>query len=275
MNVSSPLATDSSIPSFSSLSSERQEEECTWDKVCKKALDFFSQFALHMLKASVRFTILLSKELGALSKRVEIIRKQHFPEPEKASAPEKKPPSRRFIRDVIAHNCKGIQKFFPPLPCGKTSFSSQLFRGRMPLHLDIPQARLAHQRYLEKNEIKKVILLQENEKALEFYRSCGIEVEAFFIPDFDVPDPETLLRSCKALAQWLQNQKDQNVLVHCKAGLGRTGLYLCALYHILSPQKNAFDLVDTVRKQHPGAVETWEQARFLQDYFCNRVGTPF
>lgn len=100
---------------------------------------------------------------------------------------------------------------------------------------------------------------------LDLYAERRIDVVRFPIRDFAVP------RSFRATRDMIEDLKSslrrQNVLIHCAAGLGRTGLiFSCLLVSIgYSPK----DAIATSRKLRPGTVETPEQVGFVYDYYTN------
>ena len=57
----------------------------------------------------------------------------------------------------------------------------------------------------------------------------------------------------------------QNVVFHCKGGLGRAGT-LCAI-SLLHLGYNPQQAIDWVRQQRPGAIENHTQEGFIHSYF--------
>jgi protein-tyrosine phosphatase len=87
----------------------------------------------------------------------------------------------------------------------------------------------------------------------------GLELVKFPIPDAGVPDPAAL----RALAERLSAMLDRGsrLLVHCRGGLGRSGLVVAA---VLVARGVAPDrAIRAVRSARPGAIETEEQARMV------------
>lgn len=98
----------------------------------------------------------------------------------------------------------------------------------------------------------------------EQLRLAGIDGLQFPIPDFGVPD-------AGALPAWRAVQADvldrlragQSVLVHCAAGLGRTGTLVAVLLKALGDAPDV--AITRVRRARPGTIETEGQACFVHD----------
>ncbi len=103
---------------------------------------------------------------------------------------------------------------------------------------------------------------------LEVYEDSNLEVIHFPIEDFSTPDDLNLFDYfINDVGESLQRT---NILIHCSAGLGRTGLVTAALlvkYNKYDSQK----AIEIVRKSRWGTVETPEQEKFLAqyDYYLN------
>ncbi|NJL23310.1 MAG: protein phosphatase [Leptolyngbyaceae cyanobacterium SM1_3_5] len=88
----------------------------------------------------------------------------------------------------------------------------------------------------------------------------GMQVRHFPIPDFGVP------RSIDQFALLVQDilaaaTEGKTIVIHCKAGLGRSGLVAAScLVSLGSTPEAAFQLV---RRSRPGTIETAEQEAFV------------
>jgi len=96
-------------------------------------------------------------------------------------------------------------------------------------------------------------------------RRHGMEVLSFGIDDMSVPRPSEQA----AFQQLIAGLHDElaagrNVTVHCRGGLGRSGLVAaCVLIHGGAPPASA---IDRVRRHRPGAIQTREQLRYVRDF---------
>ena len=65
-------------------------------------------------------------------------------------------------------------------------------------------------------------------------------------------------------------QSDSKVVVHCAAGLGRTGVVLTAFvlrnWHLRGKAVDVEEALKTIRSYRPGSVETPEQEELLHKY---------
>ena len=84
------------------------------------------------------------------------------------------------------------------------------------------------------------------------------------IDDFSVPNSDRT-KNVNELIQKILNllKNKQSILIHCNAGLGRSGLIVALVIKFIGDVK---DPVSHVRKFRYGAVETKEQERFVTDF---------
>ena len=84
------------------------------------------------------------------------------------------------------------------------------------------------------------------------------------IEDFSVPKDDQRKNVNKLITTILSLLEDNRfVLVHCNAGLGRSGMIVALVIKCIGSLK---DPVSHVRKFRSGAVETEEQQRFVADF---------
>ena len=76
-------------------------------------------------------------------------------------------------------------------------------------------------------------------------------------PDFGMPDPVALKEAVGAVLAQLEAEPGRPVHVGCRAGIGRTGLFLACLARAAGVEGDALDYVR--RHYHAAAAETADQ----------------
>lgn len=116
--------------------------------------------------------------------------------------------------------------------------------------------RPAHFDWLREQGVSAVVSLTE--AAPE-----GIEAfEHIHLPVPDMTSPS--LDELRAAVRFIQQRADKGVVVHCGAGLGRTGTVLAA--YLVSRGASAPAALAQVRALRPGSVETPDQERAIAQY---------
>jgi protein-tyrosine phosphatase len=116
--------------------------------------------------------------------------------------------------------------------------------------------------------ISLIVLLAETDECYfvtredlpALYRQAGFQVLHLPIPDGGVPSRESLTRLVAAIIQYAQS--GGHTVIHCYAGLGRTGLVLAAIAKRLLGMSGK-DAIAWVRCYIPRAVETPAQQALL------------
>ncbi len=138
----------------------------------------------------------------------------------------------------------------------------RIFRSPMPFSVYDPRGDSLLQFKRERGSL--IVLLAEEEECMEraglnlktLYLNEGFHVIHFPIPDFDVPSKEDLEEVVKKTVG--RAQVGQNIMIHCHAGLGRTGLFVAYLAkHILGLSNE--EAIHWTKKYIPKALDTDEQ----------------
>jgi protein-tyrosine phosphatase len=83
-------------------------------------------------------------------------------------------------------------------------------------------------------------------------------------PDFGVPEPEALRRAVAAALAALSADPSRPLFVGCRAGIGRTGLFLGCLLRATGVEGDP--VVALRRLYHPHAAETPEQEAVIRGF---------
>ncbi len=124
----------------------------------------------------------------------------------------------------------------------------------------------------EKHKVNVLVSLMEKHEyrgyripeLLEQNRFGNIEILRFAIEDMGVPqeaESEKFETFVEDVAQRLE--RGQNVVVHCRGGLGRTGT-LAACVLVALGDHTADEAIATVREARKGTVQTREQEDFVR-----------
>jgi protein-tyrosine phosphatase len=121
----------------------------------------------------------------------------------------------------------------------------------------------------EKHGIEIVVILAESEEYLIhsgkdlsiFYQTNGLQVFHYPIEDFNVPDNKTGFD--RVIRKVIRRSKDgSNIVVHCLAGYGRTGVFLACLakcYYGMTGDES----IKWIRRYIPNALENSRQEKFV------------
>lgn len=114
--------------------------------------------------------------------------------------------------------------------------------------------------YLQRNEIKAVIRMEENTISAEVWQLLDLFEP---VPDFTPPTMEQIDR----MVRWAEDQIEnweRAVVITCAAGIGRTGTVLACylVYTGYTPQA----AIDMVRELRPGSIQTPAQEAAVHEW---------
>ena len=149
------------------------------------------------------------------------------------------------------------------LPFGQPG---RIFRSPMPLGTYDPEG-VIYQAYRDK-DISVIVLLAEDHECKEkaqrdlraLYTKDGFTVLHLPIIDFGIPKTQALRVTLDATVH--EVQAGRHLVIHCSAGIGRTGLFsACLAKRLLNLSGD--QAIQWVRRYITGAVETPPQQDFV------------
>jgi protein-tyrosine phosphatase len=155
---------------------------------------------------------------------------------------------------------------FSELPFG---LNGKIYRSAMPFGNYDPEGLLI-KRYQQAGIDTIVVLAEEAEILAQsgrnlsaVYEKLGLNVIHLPIEDFGIPSPEALRPVLEATVA--EARAGKQVVIHCSAGIGRTGMFTaCLAKKVL--KLNGRGAIDWTRQHIPGAIETPEQVEFARNY---------
>jgi atypical dual specificity phosphatase len=123
--------------------------------------------------------------------------------------------------------------------------------------------------WLRRQGIQLVLTLSEDRLRRDWVDAAGLLVMHVPVIDMDAPTQEQLDR-CVSTIERAREQK-MGVLVHCTAGLGRTGAVLAA--YLVAQGFTPQAALARIRELRPGSIETADQEEAVEE-FARRVAGP-
>lgn len=116
--------------------------------------------------------------------------------------------------------------------------------------------------WILKQGVRSIITMTENSLPESWVK----DVKYLHVPteDFSAPDMEQI----DDAVEFIQNRIENNepVMVHCAAGIGRTGTIL-ACYLVKYQKLSAKDAIQKVRKERPGSIQSESQEIAISLYY--------
>jgi atypical dual specificity phosphatase len=120
--------------------------------------------------------------------------------------------------------------------------------------------------WLRRNGIDILVTLTESPISRHWVNEAGLMVVNVPVPDMEAPTDRQLDHLLDTIRK--AHGSSMGVVVHCGAGLGRTGTVLAAYF--VSRGMSPKEAVTKVRSIRPGSIETVEQEQAIEAFARRR-----
>jgi atypical dual specificity phosphatase len=115
--------------------------------------------------------------------------------------------------------------------------------------------------WIKKQGVKSIVTMTEN--GLPDFWVDGLEYLHVPTEDLSAPDIEKIDAAVDFINERIKNK--DSVMVHCAAGIGRTGTIL-ASYLVKYQKMSAKEAIDKVREERPGSIQSESQEIAISVY---------
>jgi atypical dual specificity phosphatase len=120
--------------------------------------------------------------------------------------------------------------------------------------------------WLRQQGIELLVSLTENRPRRDWVNEAGLLLFHEPMEDMEAPTQDQIDRCISAIQRAVE--RNMGVLVHCGAGLGRTGTILAC--YLVSQGQTAQNAIARIRRLRPGSIETEEQADAVVEFARRR-----
>jgi atypical dual specificity phosphatase len=116
--------------------------------------------------------------------------------------------------------------------------------------------------WLRQNGLELVLSLTEEPLRRDWVADASLLALHVPVPDMESPTPDQIETCVSAIRR--AHERQMGVVVHCAAGLGRTGTILAC--HFVAGGMTAREAIDRIRDLRPGSIETDEQYEAIEQF---------